>query len=182
LFAVHTGCRDQEICQLHWDWEIKIPELPGLVVFIIPSALVKNGDDRLVVCNNIASSVIEAQRGNHATHVFNYLGKPIKRMNATGWRNGRKKAGLEQVRVHDLKHTFGRRLRSAGVSFEDRQDLLGHRSGKITTHYSSAELQNLYSATNRVCEARRDGVTLTVLRRANLELKNPDQRNMRGVL
>ena len=36
---------------------------------------------------------------------------------------------LHQVRVHDLKHTFGRRLRAAGVSFEDRQDLLGHRSG-----------------------------------------------------
>ncbi len=37
------------------------------------------------------------------------------------------------VRVHDLKHTFGRRLRAAGVSFEDRQDLLGHRAGRITT-------------------------------------------------
>ena len=36
--------------------------------------------------------------------------------------------GLPQVRVHDLKHTFGRHLRAAGVSFEDRQDLLGHRS------------------------------------------------------
>jgi hypothetical protein len=24
------------------------------------------------------------------------------------------------------------------VSFEDRQDLLGHRSGRITTHYSAA--------------------------------------------
>jgi len=42
--------------------------------------------------------------------------------------------------VHDLKHTFGRRLRAAGVSFEDRQDLLGHRSGRITTHYSAAGL------------------------------------------
>jgi hypothetical protein len=33
-----------------------------------------------------------------------------------------------QVRVHDLEHTFGRRLRAAGAGFEDRQDLLGHRS------------------------------------------------------
>ncbi len=30
-------------------------------------------------------------------------------------------------------HTFGRRLRAAGVSYEDRQDLLGHKSGRITT-------------------------------------------------
>jgi hypothetical protein len=27
-----------------------------------------------------------------------------------------------------LKHTFGGRLRAAGVSFEDRQDLLGHNA------------------------------------------------------
>ncbi len=80
-----------------------------------------------------------------------------------GWRLARKAAGLEAVRVHDLKHTYGRRLRAAGVSFEDRQDLLGHRSGRITTYYSSAELQNLYEATNKVCEQRRSGVTLTLL-------------------
>ena len=39
---------------------------------------------------------------------------------------------------------------AAGVSFEDRQDLLGHRSGRITTHYLAAELGNLLSAANRV--------------------------------
>jgi integrase len=54
------------------------------------------------------------------------------------------------VRVHDLKQTFGRRLRAAGVSFEDRQDLLGHKSGRITTHYSAAELHNLIKAANSV--------------------------------
>jgi integrase len=51
----------------------------------------------------------------------------------------------------DLKHTFGRRLRAAGVSLEDRQDLLGHRSSRITTHYPAAELRNLVEAANRVC-------------------------------
>jgi hypothetical protein len=68
--------------------------------------------------------------------------------------SSRARAGLPQVRVHDLKHTFGRRLRAAGVSFEDRQDLLGHRSGRITTHSSTAELQNLLEAANRVCEEK----------------------------
>jgi integrase len=57
------------------------------------------------------------------------------------------------VDVHDLKHTFARRLRAAGVSFEDRQDLLGHKSGRVTTHYSAADLQNLIDAANRVCES-----------------------------
>ena len=70
------------------------------------------------------------------------------------------------VRVHDLKHTFGRRLRAAGVSFEDRQDLLGHRSGRITTHYSAAELGNLLSAANRVVgEGSRKTPALFVLKK-----------------
>jgi hypothetical protein len=38
------------------------------------------------------------------------------------------------------------------MNYEDRQDLLGHKSGRITTHYSAAELQNLIEAANRVCE------------------------------
>jgi hypothetical protein len=65
--------------------------------------------------------------------------------------------------VHDLKHTFGRRLRAAGVSFEDRQDLLGHKNGRITTHYSNAELNNLIQAANKVCDVT-TGPRLTLLR------------------
>jgi integrase len=48
-------------------------------------------------------------------------------------------------------HTFGRRLRAAGVSFEDRQDLLGHKSQRITTHYSHPELSNLIAAAEKAC-------------------------------
>lgn len=141
--------------------------MPHLTVFIVPSTLVKNGEDRLVVCNDVARSVIEGERGKNPTHVFSFRGYPLTRMLSTGWRVARQKAGLDQVRVHDLKHTFGRRLRAAGVSFEDRQDLLGHRSSRVTTHYSSAELQNLYEAANKVCEQKRNGVTLMVLSNPN---------------
>jgi integrase len=167
LFSVNTGCREQEVCQLQWDWEVKIPSLRSFMVFIIPSELVKNGEERLIVCNHTALKVVEYQRGKHDKYVFTYKGEPIKRMNSTAWRNARVKAGLDHVRVHDLKHTFGRRLRAAGVSFEDRQDLLGHRSGRITTHYSSAELQNLLEASNKVCEKQQSGVVLTLLRNPN---------------
>lgn len=164
LFAVNTGCRDREICELRWDWEIQIPELPHIIVFIVPGELVKNGEERLIVCNETVREVIEGERGKHSTHVFSFKGRPLSRMLSTGWRQAREKAKLPEVRVHDLKHTFGRRLRAAGVSFEDRQDLLGHRSGRITTHYSSAELQSLYQAANKICENRKSGVILTLLR------------------
>lgn len=171
LFAVNTGCRDQEICELRWEWEIKIPEMPHIMVFIIPAELVKNGEERLVVCNDTARSVVNSERGKHPTHVFSFKGRPLARILSTGWRNARAKAELPHVRVHDLKHTFGRRLRAAGVSFEDRQDLLGHRSGRITTHYSSAELQNLFEAANRVCEKQKSGVVLTLLRNTNFKTR-----------
>ena len=77
--------------------------------------------------------------------------------------------GFRRVRVHDLKHTFGRRLRAAGVSFEDRQDLLGHRSGRITTHYSRAELGNLIEAAEKVCttESRNSPATTWLRRRVS---------------
>jgi site-specific recombinase XerD len=41
---------------------------------------------------------------------------------------------------------FGRRLRAAGVSFENRQDLLGHKSSRITDHYCRAEIDELKEA------------------------------------
>ena len=166
LFAVNTGCRDQEICSLHWDWEVDVPQL-GTSVFIIPGTRVKNGDDRLVVLNRIAISVVERARGISLSHIFTYQGKPITRMMTSAWKRARVRAGLPQVRVHDLKHTFGRRLRAAGVSFEDRQDLLGHRSGRITTHYSAAELSHLIAAADRMCE-RDNNAELVVLRGGNL--------------
>lgn len=165
LFAVNTGCRDTEICRLRWSWEVPVLGL-GYSVFIIPSEHVKNREERLVVLNSVARSVIDAVRGQHPEYVFTYKGKPVSRMLRSAWKKARIRAKLQQVRVHDLKHTFGRRLRAAGVSFEDRQDLLGHKSGRITTHYSSAELSNLLEAANKAC-AGKDGPVLTLLRRAS---------------
>nr|BDD44918.1 hypothetical protein 1 [Coxiellaceae bacterium] len=122
---------------------------------------------RLVVCNDVAASVIESVRGKRSAYVFAYEDdSPMFQMNTGAWQRARKRAGLEHVCVHDLKHTFGRRLRAAGVSFEDRQDLLGHRSARITTHYSHAELENLYLAANKVCYSGQDGIVMSLLRPA----------------
>lgn len=165
LFAVNTGCRDAEICGLKWDWEVDVPEL-GTSIFIIPRSQVKNGDERLVVLNRIARCVIEAKRGQHVSSVFTFRDAPVKHILNSAWRKARARAGLEHVRVHDLKHTFGRRLRAAGVTFEDRQDLLGHRSSRITTHYSAAELCRLIEAAEKVCERDGQRPEIVVLRGA----------------
>ncbi len=162
LFAVNTGCRDHEICSLKWEWELKLPEL-NTSVFVIPGAAVKNGEDRLVVLNKATQSVINEVRGQHPTYVFTYKGNPVARILNSAWKKARQKANLT-VRVHDLKHTLGRRLRAAGVSFEDRQDLLGHKSGRITTHYSAAEIGNLIAASNKACKTEQNLTSPTLLK------------------
>jgi integrase len=183
LFKVNTGLREQEVCGLKWADEVEVPEL-NTSVFLIEGDKVKNGQDRLVVLNRVARSVIDSVRDQHPEYVFVRFPKPKKSevgnptkarkglpltsMNTTAWQNGRVRAadkwkeqtgneaadGFRRVRVHDLKHTFGRRLRAAGVSFEDRQDLLGHKSSRITTHYSSAELTSLIAAAEKVCDEK----------------------------
>ena len=185
LFKVNTGLREQEVCGLKWDYEVKVPELETSV-FIIPGERIKNGEERLVVLNRVAKSVVESVRGRHPVFVFvcahNKRGepRPVIKINNTAWKAARERAadawgqahgepapaGFRSIRVHDLKHTFGRRLRAARVSFEDRQDLLGHRSGRITTHYSQAELANLIEAAEKVCDAEsRKSPAVTWLRR-----------------
>jgi integrase len=141
LFAVNTGCRDQEVCQLRWDWEVEIPEL-NTSVFILPETTTKTSTERVVVLNTIAQRVIEACRGVDREYVFGYRGKALYRLHKSGWKTVWRKAGLPVDKdvlrgVHNLRHTFGRRLRGAGAPLETRKLLLGHASGDITTHYSA---------------------------------------------
>ena len=123
-------------------------------MFIIPADKVKNREERLVVLNRIAKSIIESQRGIHPDYVFTYRGHGVTKMYNSAWKRVRELVGLKQVRIHDLKHTFGRRLRAAGVSLETRKVLLGHKNGDITTHYSAPELEELIVAAERVCEEK----------------------------
>ncbi|MEZ3137331.1 tyrosine-type recombinase/integrase [Stutzerimonas kunmingensis] len=193
LYKVNSGSREQEVVKLRWDWEIPVPEL-GTSVFLIPAnfggrhenAGVKNGDERLIVLNRVAKSVIEGQRGLDPLWVFPYgqpdkdgNATPMHRMNDSAWRKARKRAaamyeqrvkrtapaGFASIRVHDLKHTFGRRLRAAGVTEEDRKVLLGHKNGSITSHYSAAELGKLIDEANKISATDSRGPALTILRR-----------------
>lgn len=193
LYKVNSGSREQEVVKLRWDWEIPVPELETSV-FLIPAdfggrhdnAGVKNGDERLIVLNRVAKSVIEGQRGLDPIWVFPYgqpdkdgNATPVHRMNDSAWRKARKRAaamyeerfrrtappGFASIRVHDLKHTFGRRLRAAGVTEEDRKVLLGHKNGSITSHYSAAELGKLIDEANKISTTDSRGPALTILRR-----------------
>jgi hypothetical protein len=79
---------------------MKVPELElelDTSVFIIPSDYVKNGEERLVVLNRVARSVVKSMRGVHPTHVFAIVppkGKPrpVSKMYGTGWKQARERA------------------------------------------------------------------------------------------
>ncbi len=154
LFAVNTGCREQEVCQLRWDWEVVLPD-SGTFVFVLPASATKTSTERVVVLNTIARRVIEGRRGIDKEFVVTYRDKPIGKLNNTAWKRAWRLAGLPTEKgilkgVHNLRHTFGKRLRSAGIPLETRKALLGHANGDITTHYSAAELGELINAAEAI--------------------------------
>ncbi|MGZ3767682.1 MAG: tyrosine-type recombinase/integrase [Mucilaginibacter sp.] len=159
LFSLNTGLRDQEICGLRWSDECIVNGL-DMTVFIITEDRAKNNHERIVPLNAIARSIVEGRRNNKSDYVFDFDGRKLDRMNNKAWRKAREKSGLNEVRVHDLRHTFGMRLRAAGVLFEDRQDLLGHHAGRITTHYSKVEIARLIECVEMLCESRKPELTL----------------------
>jgi integrase len=163
LFAVNTGLRDSNVCGLQWTWEVRVPEL-ARSVFVIPPDAFKTKRPHVVILNDVAWSIIKAQRGLHPVWVFPFRGRRINTMNNNGWQQARHEAGLPLVRVHDLRHSFGCRLRAAGVSAEDREALLGHANHSMAGHYASADVGHLLKQANLLLD--RSG-TRTLLRVAN---------------
>jgi integrase len=160
LFAVNTGLRDSNVCGLQWMWEVAVPEL-GRSVFVIPQEAFKSRRPHVVVLNDVAWSIVEAQRSLHPIWVFPFHGRRINTMNNSGWQRARREAKLPLVRVHDLRHSFACRLRAAGVSAEDREALLGHANHSMAGHYASADVGRLLKQANLLLD--RSG-TRTVLR------------------
>ena len=160
LFAVNTGLRDGNVCGLEWEWEVPVPEI-SRSVFVVPSESYKSNRDHVVILNDAAWSIVQAQRGVHPVWVFPFKGRRIGTMNNNGWQRARREAGLRHLRVHDLRHTFACRLRAAGVSDEDRCALLGHATHSMSGHYASGDLGRLLREANLVLNRQE---TRTVLR------------------
>nr|WP_286206499.1 tyrosine-type recombinase/integrase [Sessilibacter corallicola] len=153
IVYVNTGMRDSELNNLSWDHELELPEgvIPGGLAFYIPtkSTIKDKNRERLVLINTVAAEIINRKRGDHPKYVFTYNGRPKKSSNNSGFKRARDRACID-VRIHDLRHAFGSRLREAGVDEETRQELLGHKGKSITTHYSMASLNILFAAVQRI--------------------------------
>lgn len=164
LFALNTGARDENVCGLRWGWEVPVPEV-GRSVFVVPAAVFKSKRPHVLVLNDVAWRIVESQRGKHGEFVFVYRRecevniddapamtyRRIDTMNNTGFQTARDAAGLA-IRVHDLRHTYGQRLRDAGVAEEDRALLMGHAIAGMAQHYATATVARLVEAANKVAQ------------------------------
>lgn len=171
LFIINTGARSEEVRLLQWEWEVKVPQ--G-VAFIIPDLVVKGNTvgERILLCNDVATAVVNRLRGKHAQNVFTYTPKgvcaeprPIAYLNNNGWRMGCERAGLVGLHIHDLRHTFGYRLRQAGVDKQTRGELLGHAASDMTEHYSMADLGHLFQQVNLITVPIHADAVVTLKRR-----------------
>lgn len=189
LFVLNTGVRDDVACSLRWEWEIKVPEL-GVSVFEVPRQHVKGKRrSRVVVCNSVAQSVVDAARGQHPEFVFVYRRERVKNlteapempyrriqtMNNTAWQRARREADLGDLHVHDLRHTVGMRLREAGVPEGTAADLLWHTGGSMTHHYSVAQIIELHGALEKIkADSGQWNKSLATLRREQEEGRRVD--------
>jgi site-specific recombinase XerD len=62
------------------------------------------------------------------------------------WNTARTAAGLSDVRMHDLRHSFASFLVSAGCSLYEVQKILGHASVNMTQRYSHLSQHSLLRA------------------------------------
>ena len=140
LCAYMTGMRRGEIAKLKW---VNV-DLKGKYIHVVET---KNNESRSIP---IAEQLLFALKGlkdkSESENVFNTQeGKPYTNESYwnKAWITTLRISGIDKCRFHDLRHTFGMRVRYAGWSNEDRKDLLGHKNGDITTHYSQVSIERL---------------------------------------
>ncbi len=127
-FAADTGGRLSELLRLDWH-NVEMGERR------IRFTDTKNGEDRTVRLCSRAHATLAALGPKENGPVFTYNGKGVQSMK-TAFNKARKKAGLEDVRFHDLRHTFASRLVQGRVPLYEVMHLTGHKSLEMVQRYS----------------------------------------------
>ncbi|MDP5240882.1 site-specific integrase [Uliginosibacterium sp. 31-16] len=149
-FALATGCRAREITDLEWERV----DLQRKTAWLDHT---KNGTPRGVPLNTDAVEVLKEQVGKHDRYCFTYRGKPIVfQVTNTAWLGALKKAGIEDFRFHDLRHTWASWHRQAGTSCDELKDLGGWKSRTMVDRYAKFATENLKSAAARIERRRED--------------------------
>jgi integrase len=132
-FAVLTGLRTANIRGLVW----ARVNLEQAHVWI-PAQSTKGGRPIGIALSEDAVGVLKGiKRIEGQEHVFLYRGRPsFNSYGRKGWRGACKRAGLEGLRFHDLRHTWASWLMQAGVPAYAIQSLGGWASPKMVERYA----------------------------------------------
>jgi len=144
-----TGCRKSEIRTLRWQ------DVEGDTVNLADS---KTGP-RQVLLNAPARAILERQPRSASAFVFpspRDPGRPLHRSDLKLWYSVRKEAGIEDVRLHDLRHTFASHAVLQGVPLPVVSRLLGHKRPSMTLRYAHVSDRETEAAAERIgaCIAR----------------------------
>ncbi len=144
-FLIYTGARKREVLDAKWseiDWvqrSWKISKNKSNKIRHIPLSL--GAIDTLMLAKSHRAQMEES------VYIFpnpNTL-KPFCSF-FFSWDAARKRAGLPELRVHDLRHSFASFLVNAGRSLYEVQELLGHADIKTTSRYAHLSRERLNAA------------------------------------
>lgn len=127
-FALDTGGRRSELLELDWQ-NVDIEQCR--ITFV----KTKNGENRTIRLTTRAKTILEELGPKEFGPVFTYGGKAMKEVTSS-FKRARNEAGLEDVRFHDLRHTFASRLVQQGVSLYEAMHLTGHKSVSMIQRYA----------------------------------------------
>ena len=136
-----TGCRTGEILKLRWR------EVGGDTLELEDS---KTGP-RQVLLSPEARAIIERQPREGSPWVFPSPVNPARhRFDLSLWKKVRKLAGIEDVRLHDLRHTFASQAAMQGIPLPVVARLLGHAQVQMTLRYAHVSDRDVEAAAERI--------------------------------
>lgn len=132
--ALHTGMRKSELLNLKWsdiDFDQRTATVQAKEDFHT-----KNYKSRVLQLTPMLQRVLEEHKrlqkelGIQSEYVFTYKGKRIKCSIDFSLKTTLKRAGLRNVTLHTLRHTFASQLVMAGVPLRDVQELMGLKASR----------------------------------------------------
>ena len=131
IFSLSTGLRQSNVLNLEWSQV----DLERQAAWIHPDqAKARNAIH--IPLNSVAMSVLTRQTGKHPIRVFTCRGRPVAWANTRSWRNALKRAGIENFRWHDLRHTWASWLAQQGTPMNVLQELGGWESEEMVRRYA----------------------------------------------
>jgi integrase len=144
-FSLSTGLRQRNVSYLRWD-QVNL----DLAVAWIHADQTKSKKAIAVPLNSDALVVLRSQQGIHSEYCFTYQGQPVDRTTTKAWYKALKRAGIENFRWHDLRHTWASWHVQNGTSLNELLELGGWSSYEMVLRYAHMAGAHLLKVANNV--------------------------------